>query len=313
MSQLRICLFEKLSVDYGGHETKCFRSQKAQELFCYLLMYRNHIHHRSTLADQLWGEMKIENTKAYLRKALWQLQISLNSVSEHLAEKLLKIESEWLEVDLHSCCWLDIAQFEEAYKQVKGVRGRELDNQQYQALKTAVDLYKGDLLIGWYQDWCIFERERLKEMLIEIINKLMEYCEANGDFDTGISFGDMLLRFDRAHERTHRRLMRIYYFAGYRATALRQFEKCKNALKEELSVDPSKRTYELYDKIRNERDEELSLPKEASKPKLDSNPSILSAINSLGRIKKHLARQASDQKKLFEEVQMLENALKMQD
>lgn len=307
MSQPKIHLFKKFSVQADGQEITYLRSQKVQELFCYLLIYQSQAHHRAVLADQLWGTMKIGNTKTYLRKALWQLQVSLNLVSERLAEKILRIDSEWLRIDLRDSCWMDISHFEWAHKQVKGIRGSDLDHRQYLDLKSAVDLYEGDLLIGWYQDWCIFERERYKEMLLEMVNKLMGYCEANHDFETGIEYGDMLLRFDRAHERTHRRLMRIHYLSGNRAMALRQFEKCKQALKEELSVEPSRVTYQLFAQIRDEEEKLLAEPVAATKP--DSTQSLLSVVESLSRIKKRLAKQVSDQKKLFAEIQALEDAL----
>lgn len=309
MFQFRISLFEKFLVNREGDKYNCFRSQKAQELFCYLLIHHDHIHQRGKLADQLWGEMKMENTRAYLRKSLWQLQASLNSISEHLAGKMLRVDTECLELNLHPCCWLDVAQFEETYKLVDGLRGGDLENGQYIALKTAVDLYKDELLIGWFQDWCIFERERLKEMLLIMINKLMDYCETNGDFETSIGYGHKLLGFEPAHERTHRRVMRNYYLAGYRTDAIRQYEKCKKALKEELSVDPSKQTNELCDEIKNDR-EEILLQGGKNRPTLVSNSSVLLSIEVLSRIKKHLARQAYNQNKLFEEVQLLENSLR---
>jgi hypothetical protein len=41
----------------------------------------------------------------------------------------------------------------------------DLNEAQAQLLKDAVNLYCGDLLEGWYQDWCLFERERLQSIL----------------------------------------------------------------------------------------------------------------------------------------------------
>jgi DNA-binding SARP family transcriptional activator len=56
-----------------------------------------------------------------------------------------------------------------------------------------------------------------------------------------------------AHERIHRRLMRLYYLAGDRTAALRQYERCVTLLREELGVDPSERTVALYRQIRSGR------------------------------------------------------------
>ena len=61
-----------------------------------------------------------------------------------------------------------------------------------------------------------------------------------------------MLREDRARERTHRRLMRLYYLAGDRTGALRQYERCAAALRQELDVEPSRRTSELERRIRRD-------------------------------------------------------------
>ena len=34
-------------------------------------------------------------------------------------------------------------------------------------------LYRGDLLTGWYQDWCLIERERYQCMFVSLLDKLM--------------------------------------------------------------------------------------------------------------------------------------------
>ena len=61
-----------------------------------------------------------------------------------------------------------------------------------------------------------------------------------------------ILRYDRASERTYRRLMLMQYKAGDRTGALRQYERCVAALNEELGVKPERRTRELYGIIRND-------------------------------------------------------------
>jgi len=44
--------------------------------------------------------------------------------------------------------------------------------------------------------------------------------------------------------------MRLLYLAGDRTGALRQFERCRNALSDELGVAPGQRIRALYERIR---------------------------------------------------------------
>ena len=77
----------------------------------------------------------------------------------------------------------------------------------------------------------------------------MGYCEVHEEYVGGISYGEKLLLQDRARERTYCRLMRMRYFAGDRAGALREFQRCEAALIEELGVAPAKQTLELRERI----------------------------------------------------------------
>ena len=46
--------------------------------------------------------------------------------------------------------------------------------------------------------------------------------------------------------------MRLYYRAGDRTTALRQFERCASAVAEQFSVEPSRATVSLYQQVRTD-------------------------------------------------------------
>ena len=83
-----------------------------------------------------------------------------------------------------------------------------------------------------------------------MLDKLMNYCEAHRKYETGLSYGLRVSRYDRARESTHRRLMRLLYLAGDRTAALRQYEHCVTALEEELGVKPSRQTTTLYEQMR---------------------------------------------------------------
>src|SRR6185295_15496561 len=114
------------------------------------------------------------------------------------------VDADWIQIDPAADVWVDVAQVEEAFNQAHGVPGQQLDDDHAEALRKAVCLYHGDLLEGWPQDWCLFERERLQNVYLMMLDKLMAYCEARQQYDEGIVYGATILRLDRARERTHR-------------------------------------------------------------------------------------------------------------
>ncbi len=250
MSRLSIHLFGKFSAQRDGHTLGGFTARKVQELCGYLLLYRERPHAREELATLFWGESPSAQAKKQLRQTVWQLRSALSEHAEPTDRCALLVRPEWVSINTETDIWLDLALFEHALMRTRGVLGRDLDADSATELAHAVQLYRGDLLEGSYQDWCLFERERLQSAYLAMLDKLMDYCEAHDECEKGLDYGETILRYDRARERTHQRLMRLYVRSGDRAGALRQFERCAAALKEELSVRPGQRTVALYEQIR---------------------------------------------------------------
>jgi DNA-binding SARP family transcriptional activator len=249
MSALRFQLFGKLLIQKDAQALIGLEARKEQELLCYLLVHPDRPHPREMLANLLWSDTSTEKSRKYLRQALWHLH-SILKPAQPVDDEVLSAEHDWVQLNLNSDCWIDVIAFERAFADTQGVSGKSLDRNNAQLLKNAVELYKGDLLDGWYHDWCLFERERLQNMYLTMLDKLMTYSMEHQEFDTGFTYGSTILRYDRASERTYRQLMLMKYSAGDRTGALRLYDRCVAALAEELAVKPEGRTTAIYEKIR---------------------------------------------------------------
>lgn len=259
MSAYSIRLFGKLEIKRVEQAVVSGHSCKVQELLCYLLLNRERAHPRESLAALLWGNLSTAQSKKYLRQALWQLQGMLDPQNSEPEDMFLLVEPDWVRIKQGTGLWLDVAEFGHACALTAGIPGQLLEPGQAHMLKEAVGLYRGDLLEGWYQDWCLFERERLQNSYLSLLDKLMDYHAERTEYEAAILYGCRILELDRARERTHLRLMRLFYLADDRAAALRQYERCVEALADELAVAPSRRTVELYERIRDDTLESYDL------------------------------------------------------
>jgi DNA-binding SARP family transcriptional activator len=285
MFSLRIHLFRKFSVEYDGEALKGLGSTKVQELLSYLLIHRNRPRPREALASLLWGDTSTDKSRKYLRQALWHLQTLLKSHIPAEADQLLLVEDNWVQLNTGSEIWLDVAVLEDAFVVLKDKPGWQMDATDKDVAQTAVEVYQGELLEGSYQDWCLFERERLQNMYLAMLFKLMSYCEANNEYEAGQLYGFRILNYDRASERTHRRLMRLQYMAGDRTAALRQYDRCVAALDEDLGVKPDERTVTLYEKIRSGETERTERPAQAPLSRLNPvRPSALLLTDVMDRL-----------------------------
>jgi DNA-binding SARP family transcriptional activator len=122
-----------------------------------------------------------------------------------------------------------------------------------------------------------------------------------------LEYGRRILRCDRAHESTHQQMMRLYYLAGDRAAALRQYERCAAALHEELDVLPARRTVALYEQIRADRLEE-SAPVSPPAPPVQTQ-SAAEPSGILRCLRKTHAALSEAQREIEENIQRVERAV----
>jgi len=291
MAALHFSLFGRFRCEADGREITGLEARKVQELLIHLLLHRQHPTTREALATLLWGERNDAQARKYLRQALWQLQRALDAAC-HPLTPLLRTDADWIELDPALPLWLDVEQFEHAYTTTQRVDGSALSEAQAELLCQAVALYQGDLLEGWYQDWCIAARERFQQVYLAMLDKLIAFAEHSGDHALGIHYGELSLRCDPARERTHRRLMRLHCMAGNRTAALRQYESCVELLHRELSVEPAKSTQLLYAQICRDQ---FAAPDPIATPAVD-----------LGELAEVLARLGQMQTTLLQTIQQVQ-------
>ena len=302
MASLWVQLLGKASI-HDHHQELITVPLKAQELLFYLLIHHNQPHERETLSVMLWSDISPDHSKKYLRQALWQLQ----SILDHNLEpgnSILLLDGSWVQLDLNPTIQVDIDQLQRTFTQVRALAGPALKSEHVAAIQKAVALYQGELLTGWYHDWCVLERERFQSMVLALLDKLIDFCMTHEQLQQGIDYARHLLQYDKARERTHRRLMRLYYLANSRTAALRQFERCRVALAEELGVEPSKRTLDLYHQIQEDRVTDLWQTAPPTGPSLETTPESASPIlTELNLIRTRLAALQLD-------IQTIKNAVK---
>jgi DNA-binding SARP family transcriptional activator len=279
MNELRVSLFGKFSLSVRDQDLTRLCTHKAQELFCYLLLHRDRPQPRETLAGLLWSDAPTAQSKKSLRQTLWLLQSVLDSHTGPAGGRLLQADNEWVQLSSEPWLFLDVAAFEQAFSLVHNVPVHQLAPSAVQTLRDAVRLYEGDLLEGWYQDWCLYERERLEQMRLIMLDKLMAYCESRGEYESGLLYGAQILYYDSAREHTHRQMMRLYYLSGDRTGALRQYGRCVAALNEELGVKPAQSTVALYEQMRADQfDEQRAALVAVDGTPRSENPQLMSLL-----------------------------------
>jgi pimeloyl-ACP methyl ester carboxylesterase len=118
--------------------------------------------------------------------------------------------------------------------------------------EKAIDVYGGNLLPrDIYEDWAQHSRDELRTLHLRLLTELAGLCQSEGRCETAEELLQRVLHADPLREAEHRMLMRVYMHCGRRAEAARQYQACRDILKQELGVEPSSETEALYREIMN--------------------------------------------------------------
>ena len=240
-----------------------FPYQQSYLLLCYLLLNRNRPHNRERLAAVFWGEHSTDASRKNLRNVLWRLRHAFQSIGAE-ADEYVSIKDDSASFSTASRYWLDVEVFETTIARCRDVPGQDLTPEQAAELERVIDLYTGDLLEGIYDDWCLYDRERLSLLHLSALSKLMSFHEVQGNYERGLMYGQRLLDRDNTRDKVHRQMMRLYALMGDRNSALEQYKRCEQILHETLGIAPVEETRRLYQNILQNQFDPLVLPNTGS-------------------------------------------------
>jgi len=241
--QVRANLFGTFALWQCEEQLDLPRSASARALLAYLLLHRGQFQSRNKIAGIFWADMDEARARKALTQALWRIRKFVPDILEVDAQQIRIPENEGL--------LIDVSVFEkkaEASWQFEAASPDDKKNGA-QALHEAVELYKGVLLEGFYDDWVLVARERLREMYLRTLEYLIEIEKKNGAYTAALDVALRLAQADPYREAAHREVMRLYYALDRPEAALSQYETCFTILEDELGLQPDRQTRALAQEI----------------------------------------------------------------
>ncbi len=249
-SSCYIELFGGLRLDRADRQIVRFRTYKTAALLAYLAFYQDKPHSREVLSALFWPNG--EDSRLSLRVALGSLRRQLEPPGAPNSSVLIAARAC---VHLNSAAVrTDVGEFEAALK----TAAASAPSERVQRLLCAIDLYRGELLPGYYEDWIGPERERLADAYRGALHQFCSLLEAASDVNTALEYAHRAVIAERFQEEGYVTLMRLYRKAGRFADALRQYEHLKQVLKDELGASPTPTTRRLAEEIGLEGGQPLS-------------------------------------------------------
>ncbi len=240
------------------------RGRKARAILGYLCLARGQRVARSRLAAMLWDRVPDVHARASFRQAYRELVVAFGP----LAKELIRADREMISLKV-AVCWIDaLAVLAPDFAQ--GAHRSEL------AHHCSGDLLEElDGLTISFDHWLLTERTRFVERRRALLED--ELSNAHGDHTDAEERAEIarrLIMFDPTHEGASRILMRALADKGERPQALREYTRCRDALRMTLDVEPSPETNALYEAIRmfSGREEQAVAAPSPPRPKRQKTP-----------------------------------------
>ena len=205
-------------------------SARAQSLLAYLALRPGTAQRRDRVAFLLWPGSTDRQARTNLRHLLHTLRGALPGADRHLRATTQTVEL----CDVAT----DVAAFDAA-----------LAGDDATALRTAADLYCGDLLADRYDEWAAAERDEYRRRAAALLARLVPLLEDAGDPAAAVRYAERARDLEPLAEQPHRVLLRLYAALGDRSRAVRVYHECVATLERELGVGPSAETRRLYEAL----------------------------------------------------------------
>jgi len=242
---LRIFVLGSVRVHHDEPYREIHLTRTTQALLAYLILQGSRPCSRQVLAGVLWGDSDEASARSCLSTALWRLRLSLEGHKRSPASFLLSNPNGEIYLNPDCPIWVDALAFEAAVKPALAHSETQPQPAEIANLEKSLQLYQGDLLESFYEDWALSERERIRLLYLSAMECLMCFYQQHGELDRSLETGLQILRQDPLREDIHRAVMRLYNATGRRTQAVLQYEHCREQIFRELGIEPMPETRSL--------------------------------------------------------------------
>jgi ATP/maltotriose-dependent transcriptional regulator MalT/DNA-binding SARP family transcriptional activator len=225
-------------------------TKRARDIFCYIASSRNHRVQKDILIDTFWGEEDLKTIEKNFHPTISHIRKALNS-KQTLKQNFLVFRDGAYQLNPEFSYSIDTEDFENLIAGAEKAK-REKDNEKLrEKAENAHQLYRGEFMSGVYDDWAEERRIYLAEQHSRLLSILAELSFEDGKWSDALKFSKELLREDPFREDTHCLIMKTLAAQGKPAAVQKQFKTLEHLLEEELGVEPSPETIQIFQDLLN--------------------------------------------------------------
>ena len=194
----------------------------AQRLVAFLALQPNRVP-RSYVAGTLWLDSTQERAFGNLRSALWR-------VRRHTTDL---IDANTNTVAITPTATIDVTAVITSAERLC-TPTTDCTNDDFDPAP-----FTKQLLPGWYDEWLLIHRERLRQRSLHALEALAQRLTTQGRYATAIEAALAAIELDPLRETPHRCLIATHIAEGNYSEALTHYHHYTNQLHTELNIQPS--------------------------------------------------------------------------
>ncbi len=270
MAGLEFTLFGGFRLSFDGERLPPIPSRASRSLLAHLVLHRGQPHTRDRLVATFWPDLPEPRGRRRLSHTLWQVQDALGELpTDH---RYVDAVADTLAFNVDAPHEVDVEQFERRVERYRPGRVDRSAPGDLGRLEAVLELYAGVLLEGLDDPWVLPERERLAALHVDALGWMVELARGQGAFEQALVHARRLTHHDPLREDGHREVMRLCTLLGRTSEALRQYDRCRSVLAEELGTEPARATQQLADFVARQRGAPVRSPDTSpadTQPQLD--------------------------------------------
>jgi DNA-binding SARP family transcriptional activator len=231
----RVALLDGFSLELGrpgSGQGEEFLPRGVQRLVARLSLSRRPA--RTAIAGQLWPDVPEQHAHGSLRSALWRVH--------KIAPGLIDVSGDALSIAPGT--WVDVRELNDWALRVSDPEIGLEDIPHFGAR------LRGELLPGWYDDWVLLERERLRQLRMHAYEAFADRLSAAGRYGEAVQAAYAAVHAEPLRESAHRTVVRVHLAEGNMVEAVRAYETFRTMLADELGCAPTRLMCELLSGIR---------------------------------------------------------------
>lgn len=183
---------------------------------------------RVVAAGTLWGDVPDEHALGSLRTTIWRCNRTVQGL----------VAVERSQLALADFVRVDVTELVDGAALV--LDGH--DGDEHVSFST---VRRGELLPGWYEDWVIFERERLRHLRLHGLEAAARHFAARGRYAASLEFALEAVRCEPLRESAHRAVILVHLAENNVVEALREYERFRKLLVDQVGIEPSEHLADL--------------------------------------------------------------------